>query len=213
MGKMELILIRHGETDWNKDGVFRGQMDVKLNAMGIAQADATANALASKVFEAIYTSPLKRALVTARRIAKPHEMVERVDNGLMDISFGRFQGLTEAEVTSRYPGQLKVWKENPGKAKFPGGESVKKAWKRINSSLREILVVHGYGTVVIVSHRVPIKMMTAYLLGKDRYSIGEIKHDHCAISVFEIDGRDYEPIVLNDSGHLSKLGVLDKKDF
>jgi broad specificity phosphatase PhoE len=213
MGKMELILIRHGETDWNKDGVFRGQMDVKLNAMGIAQADLTAGALASKVFEAMYTSPLKRALVTARRIAKPHEMVERIDNGLMDMNFGRFQGLTESEVASRYPRQLKVWKENPGKARFPGGETSKKAWKRVNSSLREILVVHGYGTVVIVSHRVPVKMMTAYLLGKDRNSIGEIRHDHCAISAFEIDGRDYKPIVLNDSSHLSKLGVLDKKDF
>lgn len=210
---MELILVRHGETDFNRDGVFRGLLEVRLNAMGIAQADATAEALAGKVFDAIYSSSLKRALVTATRIAKPHEIQIRKIDGLMDIDFGAWAGLTEKEVQGKYPKQYETWMQKPGNARFPGGESARKVWKRINSSLREILFTHGTGIVVIVSHRVPIKMMTAYLLGMTRHDINEIKHDPCAISIFRIDGRDYTPIVLNDSSHLAKLSIGPQRDF
>lgn len=210
---MELILVRHGETDFNRDGVFRGLLEVRLNAMGIAQADATAEALAGKVFDAIYSSSLKRALVTATRIAKPHEIQIRKIDGLMDIDFGAWAGLTEKEVQGKYPKQYETWMQKPGNARFPGGESARKAWKRINSSLREILFTHGTGIVVIVSHRVPIKMMTAYLLGMTRHDINEIKHDPCAISIFRIDGRDYKAIVLNDSSHLAKLSIGPQRDF
>ena len=92
MPKLELILIRHGETDWNTGGLFRGHEDVKLNQTGIAQTEATALALKPKVFEAVYTSPLKRALVTARRIALPHEMEVKEDLAFLDMNFGAWQG-------------------------------------------------------------------------------------------------------------------------
>lgn len=214
MPHLDLILIRHGETDWNKEGVFRGLNDVRLNATGIMQADATAEALAGTVFDAIYSSPLKRALVTAKRIAKPHEIDVRTSDDLMDINFGLWQGKTEKEVEERWPGMLKTWRERPGKAKFPAGESTKKAWKRVNSALREILFTHGTGTVVIVSHRVPIKMMTAYLLEKDRHALNEIKHDPCAISVFEVESRrQFRAVRLNDSSHLARLNLPSYRDF
>lgn len=211
---LELILVRHGETDWNKDKVFRGHMDMRLNATGVAQADATAEALKGVVFDAIYSSPLKRALVTARRIAKPHEIEVRTADGLTDIFFGSWQGLTEAQVEEKQPKLLRKWKESPAGFRPPGGESTKKAWKRVNSELREVLFMHGTGTVVVVSHRVPLKLMTAYLLGRKRGSIGEIRHDPCAISVFKVHGKgEYEAVNLNDSGHLRGLGLPAPDDF
>lgn len=211
---MELILVRHGETDWNKDRVFRGQMDMRINAAGIMQADATAEALKDKVFDAVYSSPLKRALVTARRIAKPHEIEVRAEKGFTDMHFGAWQGLTEAQVEERYPALLRRWSENPAGVRPPGGESTRKAWKRINGQLREVLFTHGTGTVVIVSHRVPLKMMTAYLLKKRRKGIRDIKHDPCAISTFKIHGRwDYEPVSLNDTKHLDRLRLPEADDF
>jgi broad specificity phosphatase PhoE len=213
MSEMELILIRHGETSWNRAKVFRGRRDVKLNAEGIAQADATAGALKDKVFEAIYTSPLKRSLVTARRIAAPHSIQVREELGFSDISYGLWEGMAEEKVASIYPKAYERWVRAPSKVRPPNGESMKKAWKRVNSSLREILWTHGTGTVVIVSHRVPVKLMTAYLMGDKRHAMGKYKHDPCAMSVFRVKHRDYRPVVLNDSKHLEQLGLPEYLDF
>jgi len=213
MPKMELILIRHGETDWNKGAIFRGHEDVRLNATGVAQADATADALRDRVFEAIYSSPLKRALVTARRIALPHEIVVRENAGLLDINYGTWQGMKESTIKERWPSAYARWVKTPTKTKFSGGESTKKAWKRVNTALREILFTHGTGTIVLVSHRIPIKFMTAYLLGEGFSGFPNIKHDPCAISVFEVEQRQYRPVVLNDSSHLAKLNLPPERDF
>jgi broad specificity phosphatase PhoE len=211
---MELILIRHGETDWNKDKVFRGHMDMRMNATGIAQADATAEALKDVVFEAIYSSPLKRAAVTAKRIAKPHDIEVRLAEGFTDMYLGSWQGLTEKQVEERYGPMLQKWRQGPARFRPPGGESVTKAWKRINTQLREILFKHGTGTVVIVSHRIPLKMMTAYLLGQKRGEFHAVRHDPCGISVFNVRTRyQYDPVKLNDTSHLKALGLPPPDDF
>ena len=210
---MELILVRHGETDWNKGSIFRGHEDVKLNATGILQADATADALKGKVFEAIYSSPLKRAMVTAVRIALPHEIKVREFEAFLDVNYGLWQGLKEETVKERYSKAYDRWNTSPARMKFPGGEKIKNAWKRVNSGLRELLMIHGTGSVVIVSHRIPIKFMTAYLLGKGLNGFADVRHDPCAISVFEVQGREYAPVVLNDTRHLAKLGLPPPRDF
>jgi len=213
MPKLELILIRHGETDWNTGGLFRGHEDVKLNQTGIAQTEATALALKPKVFEAVYTSPLKRALVTARRIALPHEMEVKEDLAFLDMNFGAWQGRTEKWAREHYPKLLDKWLTKPASMKFPGGESVKKAWKRINKGLLDVLATHSLGTVVIVSHRVPLKMMTAYLLNKGMNDTLQVRHDPCAMSIFEIEKNKYKAIVLNDSRHLAGLQLPPPRDF
>ena len=213
MAELELVLVRHGLTDWNEGGLFRGHEDVRLNAVGIAQADAVADALKDRVFEAIYSSPLKRALVTARRIALPHEIVVRESDGFVDVNYGAWQGLKESTVQQKYPSIYDKWQKSPAKVKFPGGESVKKAWKRVNSGLRELFIWHGLGTVVIVTHRIPLKLMTAYLLGESLNDFMRIRHDPCAISIFKISGREYTPVVLNDTSHLAKLNLPPARDF
>jgi broad specificity phosphatase PhoE len=210
---MELILIRHGETDWNRERFFRGREDVALNANGIAMADLTAEALKDKVFEAIYSSPLKRALVTATRIAMPHEIDVRAKWDFIDIDYGVWTGRKEDDVKEKWGKDYERWMKNPARMRFLRGESMKKAWKRVNSGLREIIFTHGTGSVVIVSHRLPIKMMTAYLLGQKPRDIVKIRHDPCAISVFEVEGRKATPVVLNDSRHLAKLKLGEVSDF
>jgi probable phosphoglycerate mutase len=213
MTELELILIRHGLTDWNEGGIFRGHEDVRLNALGVAQADATAEALKNRVFEAIYSSPLKRSFVTARRIALPHEIDVRVKEEFVDVNYGAWQGLKESTVQQKYAATYDKWLKTPAKVRFPGGENMKKAWKRVNSALRELLFLHGTGTLVIVTHRIPLKFMTTYLLEKSPDDFYEVKHDPCAISIFKISGRTYTPVLLNDSSHLSKLSLPSPKDF
>jgi len=211
---LELILVRHGETEWNKEGFFRGHEDMALNATGIAQADAVAEALKGKVFEAIYSSSLKRALVTARRIAMPHEIAVRENDDFLDINFGSWQGKKEETVKAKYPKLYERWMTDPWGVKFPGGDRVKKVWRRVNSGLRELLFMHGTGCVVIVSHRIPIKFMTSYLLKQPRKEFYKVVHDPGAISIFEIgDKTSFRPIVLNDTSHLARLGLEKQKDF
>jgi broad specificity phosphatase PhoE len=214
MPTLELVLVRHGETDWNRESYFRGHEDVKLNATGIAQADATAEALRDKVFEAIYSSTLKRALVTARRIAIPHDITVRERPALLDINYGTWQGMKEEAVKEKYPPLYERWQKTPWKVRFPGGDSVKKVWKRVNTGLRELLFLHGTGCVVLVSHRIPVKMMTAYLLNKPFKEFYSVVHDPCAISIFEVESRrDFKPLVLNDTRHLEKLSQPKPRDF
>ncbi len=213
MTELELIFVRHGLTDWNEGGIFRGHEDVRLNALGIAQADATAEALKDRVFEAVYSSPLKRSFVTARRIALPHEIEVRAHDGFLDVNYGAWQGLKESTVKEKYAATYDKWLKSPAKVRFPGGENMKKAWKRVNSSLRELLMIHGTGTVVIVTHRIPLKFMTTYLLRQHPDDFYKVRHDPCAISVFKITGREYAPVILNDSSHLAKLDLPQPKDF
>jgi len=213
MRKMELILVRHGETDWNKAAIFRGHEDVRLNATGIAQADAVSEALKDRVFEAIHSSPLKRAMVTATRIAIPHQIDIKVNEGFLDIHYGTWQGLRESTVKEKNPKAYERWMNTPTKMKFPGGDKMVKAWKRVNSALREMLMMHGLGTVVIVSHRMPIKFMTAYLLGKGYEHFPEVRHDPCAMSIFTIEDKVYTPVILNDTRHLAKLRLPEQRDF
>ncbi len=213
MPKMEIILVRHGETDWNAGGIFRGHEDVRLNATGIAQADAVGEALKDRVFEAIYSSPLKRATVTARRIAMPHEIEVRPKGGFVDINYGAWQGLKESTVKEKMPAAYDRWTDTPWKMRFPGGESTRKAWKRVNTALREVLFLHGMGTIVIVSHRIPLKLMTTYLLGRHLKDFQSVRHDPCAISVFQVQDGVHKPLLLNDSSHLKGLGLPAPRDF
>jgi broad specificity phosphatase PhoE len=130
------------------------------------------------------------------------------------MHFGTWQGLTESQVQERNAPLLRKWKEKPAGFRAPGGESTKKAWKRINSQLREIIFTHGTGTIVVVTHRVPLKMMTAYLLGEKRGCIRDIRHDPCAISTFLIHAKgEYEPVSLNSSSHLKSLDLPEPDDF
>ncbi len=213
MPKMELILIRHGETDWNRERFFRGREDVPMNATGIAMADLTAEALKDRVFEAIYSSPLKRAMVTAKRIAIPHQIDVREKWDLIDVDFGVWAGMKEDDVKAKWSKDFDRWMKNPADMRFLRGESMKKAWKRVNSALREIIFLHGTGSVVIVSHRIPIKMMTAYMLHKKPREIANIRHDPCGISIFEVESQKPRALVLNDTRHLEKLGLGPGSDF
>jgi len=213
MPKMELILVRHGETDWNRERFFRGREDIPLNATGIAMADLTAEALKDRVFEAIYSSPLKRSMVTATRIAMPHQIEVREKWGFIDVDYGAWTGLQEDVVKERWGRDYRRWQENPANMRFLHGESMKKAWKRVNTALREVLFTHGTGSVVIVTHRIPIKMMTAYMLGDRPADMVKIRHDPCAISIFEVDDRKPRPVKLNDSSHLTNLGLAQAPDF
>ena len=208
----KLILARHGETMWNGEKVFRGRADVSLDEVGIKQAELSGKYLSNWKLEAIYSSPLKRALDTANIVARYQKVAVRTAEGLTDFDFGEWQSLPEQEVKGLYPAILNEWHNNPDKAKMPGGESLEDVRRRAAEVVNDVLSRHR-GNVLLVSHRVVIKVLICYLLGLDNSHFWNINQDVGGITIFDyVDGR----FVLtrhNDTSHLRELKKSVLGDF
>ena len=207
-----LILARHGETVWNVDKVFRGRADVNLDEVGIKQAELLGKYLSNWELEAIYSSPVKRALDTANMIARYQEVAVRIAEGLTDIDFGEWQSRSEQEVKRLYPAILNEWHNNPERVKIPGGESLGDVRRRAVEVVTDVLSKHQ-GNVLLVSHRVVIKVLICYLLGLDNSHFWNISQDVGGITIFNYE---YDRFVLtrhNDTSHLRELQKSALGDF
>jgi len=200
----ELILVRHGETVWNVEKVYRGRTDVNLNEVGIKQAELLGKYLGNWELDAIYSSPLRRALDTANIIARYQKVGVQIAEGLIDFDYGTWQSLSEQEVKRLYPALLKEWHNNPHKVKMPGGERLEDVRRRVIEVVDDVLSKYR-GSVVLVSHRVVNKVLICALLGLDNSHFWNIKQDVAGITIFDyVDGR----FVLtrhNDTSHLQEL--------
>jgi broad specificity phosphatase PhoE len=208
----KLILARHGETLWNVEKVFRGRADVNLDEVGIKQAELLGKYLSNWELEAIYTSPLKRALDTANIIARYQKVAVRIAEGLTDFDYGQWQSLPEKEVKRLYPALLNEWHNNPHKVRMPGGESLEDVRRRAVEVVNGILSRHQ-GNVLLVSHRVVIKVLICYLLGLDNSHFWNIGQDVCGITIFDYVYGRFVLTRHNDTSHLQDLPKSVLGDF
>lgn len=119
-----ILLVRHGQTEWNRVERFRGRADVPLNETGLAQAEATGRRIAADWKPvAVYSSPLSRAVKTAEAIVKHFDLPVQVHPGLADIDYGQWQGCTPDEARERWPEMVDAWYNAPQMARIPGGET------------------------------------------------------------------------------------------
>ena len=208
----KLILARHGETMWNVEKVFRGRADVNLNEVGIKQAELLGKHLCNWELEAIYSSPVKRALDTANIVARRVEVAVYIAEGLTDFDFGEWQSLSEQGVKRLYPAIFNEWQTSPHKVRMPGGENLDDVTKRTAEVVDEVLSRH-HGNVLLVSHRVVFKVLICSLLGLDNSHFWNISQDVCGLTIFDyVDGR----FVLtrhNDTSHLRELQKSVLGDF
>jgi broad specificity phosphatase PhoE len=208
----KLILVRHGETVWNVEKIYRGRADVNLDEVGIEQAELLGKYLSNWELEAIYSSPLRRALDTANIIAHYQKIVVHIAEGLIDFDYGEWQSLPEQEAKGLYPTLHNEWHNNPHKVKMPGGESLEDVRRRAIEVVSDVLSKYQ-GSVVLVSHRVVNKVLICSLLGLDNSYFWNIKQDVGGITIFNyVDGR----FVLtrhNDISHLRELQKTTLDDF
>ncbi len=206
----KLILARHGETVWNVEKIYRGRTDVNLDEVGIKQAELLGKYLSNWKLEAIYSSPIKRALDTANIVARYQKIGVHVAEGLIDFDYGEWQSLPEQEVQRLYPALLNEWHNNPHKVKMPGGESLEDVRRRAIEVVNDVLSKYQ-GSIVLVSHRVVIKVLICSLLGLDNSHFWNINQDVGGITVFNyVDGR-FILTKHNDTSYLRELqkSVLD----
>ena len=208
----ELILARHGETDWNVAEVFRGRADIGLNETGIKQAELLAEYLSSVRVDAIYSSPLKRALGTAEIISRCQKSRVEIAPGLIDFDYGEWQGLSHQEVKDTYKGLYGQWTDTPHKVEMPSGESLDGVRKRAIGVVDSVVARPG-GIVVLVSHRVVNKVLICALLGLSNAHFWQIKQDTAALTTFGYrDGR-YTLIQHNNTSYLAPINKPPLGDF
>lgn len=202
----EVILARHGETEWNVGQIFRGRIDVDLNQTGVEQAKLLGQHLTEREIEAIFSSPLKRALKTAEAIAGPHHLKVTASPGLIDFDFGQWQGLNLEQVRDRYPELQRQWLDSPDRVTIPGGERLDDVRSRALAVVNESIERYG-STAVLVSHRAVHKVLICALLGLDNSHFWNIKLDTCGITTFNYENDRF---ILAEHNNTSFLALLHK---
>ena len=208
----EIILARHGETAWNVGEIFRGRIDVELNETGLKQAELLAEYLSHLKLEAIYSSPLKRALKTAETIAGYHELDVEIAPGLVDFDYGDWQGLPHQEVKDKYGELYREWANRPERVKIPSGESLEDVRVRALEVVNQTVARHQ-GTVVLVSHRVVNKILICALLGLDNAHFWNIRQETCGITTFTRENDQFILTEHNNTAYLKPIQKAPLSDF
>jgi broad specificity phosphatase PhoE len=207
-----LFLIRHGDTAWNVEEIFRGRADVELNEMGIKQAELLARYLADENIVAIYSSPLKRALKTAKIIAVSHHINVIPAAELIDFDYGEWQGLSHDTIKEKYQVLYAEWLNNPQLVQVPKGESLDDVRRRVLRLVDQVTAKHE-DTIALVSHRVVGKVLICALLGLDNSHFWNIRLDTCGITTFTYESNRFVLTKHNETSFLRPLGGVTLGDF
>ncbi len=210
--RKEIILVRHGETEENVKEIFRGRLDVELKQTGVRQAELLSDRLSNLKIEAIFSSPLKRALKTAEILAKPHRITPQISEDLIDFNFGKWEGLSHPEVKEKYPDLYENWLRTPHLVKMPGGERLSDVRSRVRAVVQKAI---EYERSVLVSHRVVLKILICELLNMSNSRFWKIKLDVGGITCFEFDPeRGFFVLAKhNDTSHLRPIQKEALADF
>jgi broad specificity phosphatase PhoE len=154
-----LVLIRHGETDWNIEGRYQGQADPPLNAKGVIQAQKLAQDLQNSGLQFLYTSPLLRTKQTAEIVSDKLRIPETDEPRLMEIHQGDWQTRLRSEIQTLYPDLFKTWETNPWEVSPPGGEHLSEVQARVNEAIDDILRTNSHHKIGLVTHRIPIALI------------------------------------------------------
>jgi broad specificity phosphatase PhoE len=199
---LKLILVRHGETHWNKDGLVQGgDSDIELNDTGLEQARKLAAFFKNEPMTAIFSSPLQRAIATAEVIASHHQLPVEIDQGLKELKVGDLEGTSISNLRTTFSRFLLQWWQDGEAMKLPNGESLvelqQRAWKVIEGLLEK----HKDGTAVVVSHYFVTLAIILKALNLPLDCFTKFKLDLGGVSILEF--RDYGArlVTFNDTSY------------
>ncbi|MBE9235610.1 histidine phosphatase family protein [Anabaena aphanizomenioides LEGE 00250] len=211
-----LLLVRHGETEWNRQGKFQGQIDVPLNDNGRSQAGKAGEFLKDVTFDFAFSSTMARPKETAEIILKHHEDIQlQLLDGLREISHGTWEGKFESEIEQQFPGELERWRTVPAEVQMPEGENLQQVHERSVAAWQSILATaekNQLQTGLVVAHDATNKTLLCHILGLSLENFWNFRQGNGAVSVIDYpNGASGSPVLqaMNITGHLSG-GVLDK---
>jgi broad specificity phosphatase PhoE len=197
-----IYLIRHGATELSAEDRFAGEIDVDLSDGGRDQARRLASRLAELPVSAVYASPLSRTRETASILAVPHALPVTTRDGLREISHGRWEGKTRAEVERESPSEYARWEHDPYTYAPPGGETGLAVTARALPALLAIVEENADGHVVIVSHKATIRLLISSLLGFDsRKYRDRLDQSPAALNILDFKHAHARLTLFNDTSH------------
>ena len=199
-----LLLVRHGETEWNETARCQGSSDISLSATGFQQVEALKRRLVKERIDAIYSSDLKRAVHTAQIIALEHNTELVTCRELREIDFGEFEGLTFEEIKQRYP-HSNWWTVQDAEEKLPRGESVSQLVSRVSQFVARLRGYTGGETILVVAHGGSLRALLCLLLGLGLEHWWRIRLDSASLTVVETYSEGAVLSLLNDLCHLENL--------
>ncbi len=198
---LHLILLRHGETEWNALRCYQGQSDVPLSALGRQQAELAAEQLAGRKIDAVYTSDLERALQTASAIVEKFSLPILMDPRLREMNFGVLEGMTFEEGQAKYPEMIASWL-NDYNQPLKGGEKLDDFTARIVSFLDDLKQNHDGEILLLVAHGGSLGELVRLALGLPVERRWAFAMDNASLSELILEA-DYSLLKrLNDTGHL-----------
>jgi phosphoserine phosphatase len=211
------LLIRHGETQWNRESRFQGIRDIPLNDNGREQARKAADFLKDVAIDFAVTSPMLRPKETAEIILQHHLNISLDQRSqLTEICHGLWEGKLESEIEKDFPGLLHQWKTAPETVQMPEGENLQQVWERAIATWHDLVKDYANSpdprTGIVVAHDAINKVILCYLLGLEPANFWSIKQGNGGVSVIDYpDGAEGSPVLqaINLTTHLGS-GVLDK---
>jgi len=209
----QIILVRHGQTPWNKDKIFRGSRDIPLNDQGREEARLAGEWLKGETIDAAYCSPLSRARDTGEAIARHHHLTVADLPGLTDLCYGDWEGVPLTEVKVKYADLYRQWETAPQTVRFPGGETLDEVKERSLAAVEWAVQRHPGQTVLLAAHRAVNKVLICALIGLDNSNFWRIGQDTTAVNRFDWNGTVWQIMALNDTCHLRELARGEYVDF
>ena len=202
---LRLLLLRHVETDWNRQRRYQGWRDTPLSEAGRLQAEAVGRLLAGSRLASVWSSPLQRARDTAVAIAAPHGLEVQTDDAFKEMRFGSWEGLTVEEVQARFPEPARAWSETPQLASWAGAETLVEVRARVVAGLAELRGAYSGQTVCLVAHGISSRILVLEALGLGLDRLWSLQLSSSGIS--ELEFRDDWTAVhrMNTLVHLDRI--------
>ena len=197
---MKLILVRHGQTVWNREKRAQGVSNIELNEYGRAQAECLALSLLDEGIDSIVSSPLKRAIQTAEAINRFHHLPIDTQDGLMELNMGDFEGIALGRMLNDHEDFLKQWADDPASIVMPGGESLAELQRRAWGAVERIIAKPG--TTLLVSHNFTIMTILSMIKGVDIAHFRQFHVDVASKTVVNFAGERGDIVIFNDISHL-----------
>lgn len=200
----KLVLIRHGQTEWNIAGKYQGQSDVALSDKGIEQARLLAKNFPLEQLDAVYASDLTRAFVTAEQLAKRFGCVVQPEPSLREMNFGEWEGLTYKQIVAQWPEAMGTFFMRPDKLEIPGGEGFAVLQKRAVKCIEKIVAANAGKTVAVVAHGAILRTILTYALHMPLRYVWTIRQDNTAVNILRYEEENCLVELVNSTAHLQK---------
>lgn len=205
----QILLVRHGETNWNKEQRLQGHLDIGLNEQGIIQAQLLGKVLAREKIDVAYASDLSRALDTANTITAHHQIPTLVDTQLRERCYGEIQGMTFQEIEQKLPDNHRAWTSRNPDFQPLGGESMRQFYQRVTTCFEKIALNHPNQVILIVAHGGVLDCMYRVACQIDIAEKRKVELLNTSLNRLRFSQNRFEVESWGDVSHLNDARALD----